>query len=102
MKKYTVFFGDFFYEKTVYVFNQYPFNIFDIYYRPNYLTNGQTKKKHLYFLHLPKNVIKKSRVNNIYFLFELKEGVNFDIFLDLKTYYSVHIGILHSITFIMT
>jgi len=39
---------------------------------------------------LPKNVIKKSRVNNMYFLFELK--------VDLKTYYSVHIGMLHSIS----
>ncbi len=28
LKTYTVFFGVFFYEKTVYVFNQYPFNIF--------------------------------------------------------------------------
>ncbi len=47
---------------------------------------------------LPKNVIKKSRVNNMYFLFELKVGVKRKFFLDLKTYYSVRIGMLHSIS----
>jgi len=32
----------------------------------------------------------------MYFLFELKVGIKKKFFLDLKTYYSVRIGMLHS------